>query len=261
MSGPSASRWRVPIIPTGRSKSAENGNGRLFEWVNLQGANKEMEFQSWFDLQLSGIVAMFGKSMEELWPRSQKSQPFIGTDIEPKAEASKSLGLGDLLTFPQKHFNQILRYKNPAYVFEFVGYEKDDPKPVSDLDRVEVDTWKALNEKRAERGLESLDLTKIKNPADLPMNPQVIQAWQSLQQGMGGMSWGESHFDMRDEEGEEAGNDEEADEEEPEPESGADGGWDEIEAPRSIAGEQNTFRASASAIIIEGRRYDGSRIL
>ena len=96
-----------------------------------------------------------------------------------------------------------------------------------------MDTWKALNEKRAEKGAEPIDISKVKNPADLPMNPQVIQAWQSLrqQQGMGG---GESPFDMGDEDVEEdAGGGEE--EEEQEPEGVGEDGWDEIDAPHGGA--------------------------
>jgi hypothetical protein len=244
MSGPPTSQWRVPIIPSGRSKSAENGNGRLFEWVNLQGTNKEMEFQGWFDLQLSAIVAMFAKSMEELGLHSQKSQPLFSANVEPKMEASKSLGLGDLLAFLQKHFNQILQYKNPAYIFEFVGYERDDPKLTSDIDREEVGVWKTLNEKRAEKGAEPIDLTKVKNPADLPMNVQAVQLWQS-QQGMGAMGGDESPFDIEGEDFEE-GSDEQSDgdegEEGPGTSRGEDdtaggeeedaegGGWDDIEA-------------------------------
>ena len=230
MSGPPTSQWRVPIIPTGRSKNAENGNGRLFEWVNLQGTNKEMEFQGWYDLQLSSIVAMFGKGMEELGLHSQKSQPLLGVNVEPKIEATKSLGLGDLLTFLQKHFNQILQYKNPDFVFEFVGYEKSDPKLILDIDKGEVDSWKTLNEKRIEKGAEPIDLTKVKNPADLPMNVQTVQLWQS-QQGMGGGMDG-SPFDMGDDDFEEGGEGEDTGDgegENPE-ETGEDGGgWDEIE--------------------------------
>ena len=259
MSGPPTSQWRVPIIPTGRSKSAENGGGRLFEWVNLQGTNKEMEFQSWYDLQLSGVVAMFGKSMEELGLHSQKSQPLLGLNVEPRMEASKSLGLGDLLTFLQKHFNQILQYKNPAYVFEFVGYEKDDPKLQLEIMKGEVESVKALNEKRAEMGLEALDITKIKNPADLPMNPQVIQAWQSLQ-GMGG---GDSPFDMGDEDFEEGGEGEDAGggdngeapegageegggAEQPEAEGG---GWDDIEAQHGGAAVKKSLGSAVRIVI------------
>ena len=196
LSGPPGAQWKVPIVPTGRTKQAESG-GRLFEWVNLQGTNKEMEFQNWFDLQLSGIAAMFAKSMEELGLHSQKSQPLIGTNNEPKMEASKSLGLGDLLTFMQKHFNQILQQKNPDYCFEFVGYEKDDLRLVSEIDKTEVDTWKTLNEKRMEKGIDPIDINKVENPADLPMNVQVVQLWQAAKQGdmMGG---GGSPFGMSD---------------------------------------------------------------
>jgi hypothetical protein len=249
MSGPPTSQWRVPIIPTGRSKNSENGGGRLFEWVNLQGTNKEMEFQSWYDLQLSGVVAMFGKSMEELGLHSQKSQPLLGVNVEPRMEASKSLGLGDLLTFLQKHFNQILQYKNPAYVFEFVGYEKDDPRLTLDIMKGEVESIKALNEKRAEIGLEALDISKIKNPADLPMNPQIIQAWQSLQ-GMGG---GDSPFGMMDDEDFEEGEDAEGEGEEgggaEQPGAGG-GGWDEIEARHSGAAVKKSLGSLGAVRIV-----------
>jgi hypothetical protein len=196
LSGPPSSQWKIPIIPSGKDKSSDS-SGRRFEWVNLQGTNKEMEFQAWFDLQLSGVVGMFGFSMEDLGLHSQKSQPLIGVDTSPKQEASKSLVLGDMLGFLQKHFNQILAYKNPAFEFEFVGYEKDDPRLMMEIDKSEVETYTSLNEKRAEKGQEALDLRKIKNPADLPMNPQVIQAWQSLQQG--GSPFGGDMGDMGDE--------------------------------------------------------------
>ncbi|MDR1903942.1 MAG: phage portal protein [Treponema sp.] len=192
LSGPPSSQWKIPIIPSGKDKSSDS-SGRRFEWVNLQGTNKEMEFGNWYDLQLSGVVGMFGFSMEDLGLHSQKSQPLIGVDTSPKQEASKSLVLGDMLGFLQKHFNQILEYKNPAFEFEFVGYEKDDPRLMMEIDKSELETYKSLNEKRAEKGLEPLDFSKIKNPADLPMNVQTAQLWQSQQQGgspfgdMGGM--------------------------------------------------------------------------
>lgn len=181
MSGSPSSQWIVPIIPSGKNEGGEGS--RRIEWINLQGTNREMEFQAWFDLQLSGIVGLFGLSMEDLGLHSQKSAPLIGADLSPKIETSKSLVLGDMLSFLQKHFNKILGYKDDNYVLEFVGYERDDPKVILDMDKEEVASFKTLNEKREERGYKKLDFTKIKNPADLPMNPQVLQAWQGLQQG------------------------------------------------------------------------------
>jgi hypothetical protein len=98
MSGTPTSQWRVPIIPSGKSDTGAEGSRRL-EWVDLQGTDKDMGFQAWFDLQLSGVVALFGSSMEDLGIHSQKSQPLIGLNTAPKQEASKSLILGDLLGF------------------------------------------------------------------------------------------------------------------------------------------------------------------
>jgi hypothetical protein len=227
LSGPPGSHWKVPVVPTGRSKQEGNSGGKLFEWVNLQGTNKEMEFQAWYDLQMSGIAAMFAKSLEELGLHSSKSQPLIGTNNEPKMEASKSLGLGDLLTFMQKHFNQIIQIKNPEFSFEFVGYEKDDLKLVSDIDKTEVDTWKSLNEKRLEKGMEPIDLNDVKNPADLPMSPQVVQLWQATQATQAGGGFGGDSF------GDDIEGDDEADSEEAGQEPDDDA-WSEMEVNKSM---------------------------
>jgi hypothetical protein len=189
LSGPPSSQWKVPIIPSGRDKNVQDG-GRKFEWIDLQGTNKEMEFQSWYDLNLSAVVAMFGFAMEDLGLHSQKSQPFLGLNTEPKQEASKSLVLGDMLGFLQKHFNKILQYKNPDYEFEFVGYERDDPKITLEMDRVEIESYKSLNEKRAEKGMEPIDFKKITNPADMPLNSYTVQLFQGQQQGGGGLLGG-----------------------------------------------------------------------
>jgi hypothetical protein len=180
-------------------------------------------------------------------------------------EASKSLGLGDVLTFLQKHFNQILLYKNPAYVFEFVGYEKDDPKLALEIMEGELRSVKALNEKRAEIGMEAIDITKIKNPADLPMNPLVIQAWHNIQ-GTGGVGGGP--FDVADDDFEEGGLDEDpeegsegesqegdgkeiggAEQPEAEGESAGGGGWGEIDAQHSGAAVKKSLGSAVRIVI------------
>ena len=179
MSGAPSSQWRIPIIPAG--KTGGSGNRQL-EWINLQGTNKEMEFQSWFDLQLSGIVGLFGFSMEDLGLHSQKSAPLIGGNTSPKIEMSKSLVLGDILAFLQKHFNRILSDKNPAYTFEFIGYEKNDVKLVLDLDKGEIESYKTIDEKRKEKGLPPFNEKWSK----VPLNAQAVQMYQSEQEGAAG---------------------------------------------------------------------------
>jgi hypothetical protein len=217
MSGPPTSQWRIPIIPTGKPDGTAEGQ-RRFEWVNLQGNSREMEFQAWYDLQLSGIVSLFGESMESIGLHSQKSQPLLGVSTEPKIDATKSLILGDVLGWLQKHFNQILGAKNPDYELEIVGYERDDPKLGMEIDRAEVGTWKTIDEKRIEKGQEPFK----KSWSEIPLNPYVIQVLGQEQSGgmFGGMG-GPEGMDFGDEE---AGETEDAGEE------GDGGGWDELES-------------------------------
>jgi len=68
----------------------------------------------------------------------------------------------------------------------FAGYERDDPKQVLELAKTAVESFKTLNEARVEQGLPEIDLSKTKNPADVPLNPQAVQMFQAAQQG-GGM--------------------------------------------------------------------------
>lgn len=178
MSGSPVNQWRIPIIPSGEK---ENG----IKWQSLGNTNKEMEYQGWIDFLTSAIVSLFGCSMEELGLHSSKSQPMFEHNDAPKIESSKSSILGTTLTFLQSYINRILEKFFPEYEFEFVGYERDDPKQVLDLDKGEVESYKTLNEKRKEKGLKPLDY----DFANIPLNPQAIQAFQSVQtqQQGGGM--------------------------------------------------------------------------
>jgi hypothetical protein len=186
MSGTPSSQWKIPIVPSGKDKSNESA-GRKLEWVSFDNKNNEMQFQEWYDLQLSAIAAMYGASLEDLGIHSQKTAPLIGNDQTGKITASKTQVLGDTLAFLQKHFNKILDEVDSRYEFEFIGYEIDDPKTQRELDKTDVETIVALNEKRIEKGLNPIDITKIKNPADLPLNVHVVQMWTALQaQGSGG---------------------------------------------------------------------------
>ncbi|MBO7518840.1 MAG: hypothetical protein J6T31_06995, partial [Methanobrevibacter sp.] len=103
-----------------------------------------------------------------------------------RMSAAKSSLLGDLLVFFESYINKIIAKINPEYVIEFVGYEKDNPNTVADLDEKECRTWKTINEKRAEKGLDPIKLEDVKNGADLPMNVQLVQLFQSqnAQEGM-----------------------------------------------------------------------------
>lgn len=173
MSGSPANQWRVPIVPSGVSK--ENGGG--IKWVQLGGNNRDMEFSNWLDFLVSNVVALFGCSMEEMGLHSQKSQTMFEKEGKTQVEQSKSTILGDTLSFLQDYVNRILDIAYPDYQLEFVGYEKDDPKAIVDIDKAETEAYKTLNEKREEKGLKKLDAEW----ADIPMNPQAVQLFQSAQ--------------------------------------------------------------------------------
>lgn len=181
MSGTTANQWRVPIIPAGNGTSGENNS---IKWVSLGGTNKEMEFQGWLDFLTSAIVSLFGCSMEELGLHSSKSQPIFEHNTTPEIEASKSLVLGDMLSFLQQYINQILEKAYPGYEIEFVGYERDDPKLILDLTKTELESFKTLNEVRKEKGLKPIEADWADK---CPANPQFVQMYQSAQMDGGGM--------------------------------------------------------------------------
>lgn len=195
MSGGPVNQWRIPIIPAG-------GKDNSIEWKAMN-TNREMEFQAWLDYLTSAVISLFGCSADELGIQSQKSQSVIENGAGDRIQAAKSALLGDILGFLESYLNRIVKKINPDYCLEFVGYEKDNPNTVADLDEKECRTWKTINEKRAEKGLDPIDLSKVNNGADLPMNVQLVQIFQANQANAGmGEDGGEGAWDEYGEGGE-----------------------------------------------------------
>jgi hypothetical protein len=181
MSGNPTSQWRIPIIPSGVKKG--DGSGGI-KWVQLGGTNKEMEYQNWLDFLTSSVCAIFGPSIDDLGLHSSKSQPMFDGDDKFKHRENKSRILGNILGYLQAYINRIIATVNPDYELEFVGYEREDPKELLDLDKTEVETFKTLNEKREEKGLKALDFEW----ANIPLSPQAVQLYSASQGGMSGMA-------------------------------------------------------------------------
>jgi len=234
MSGTPSNQWRVPIIPAGNGTGGEQNS---IKWVSLAGTNKEMEFQGWIDLLMSAIVSSFGCSMEELGLHSSKSQPVFERNTAPEIEASKSLILGDMLTFLQQYLNKIIEIAYPGYEIEFVGYERDDPKQILDITKGELESYKTLNEVRKEKGLKPIEAEWADK---CPANPQFVQMYQASQMNAdGGME------DMG-EEGEDLGG-EEAPEEGAEIEEGGnvdEDAWNDISPEESEKSEGGNIQKS-----------------
>ncbi len=183
MSGGPLSKWHVPIIPAGRGieGNASEGN-RKFEWVSLQGSNKDMEFSQWTEFLWSSIAALFGVDLEELGIRTSKSTTLLGQNVQPRLEASKSRGLGSMLGFIESHLQKILDMVDPKYDFEFVGYERDDPIQKYDMRERQLRTTKTLDELRKEDG----DKPFNQPWSSIPLNPYIVQLYQQAAMGGGG---------------------------------------------------------------------------
>jgi hypothetical protein len=184
LSGNPTSQWRIPIIPSGRKKS--EGNNTI-KWVPLNSTNNEMQFQQWNDYLSSAVCSVWGTSIDDIGLQTSKAQPLFNGEAKHKYTENKSRVLGNILGYLQAYLNRIIEKVNVNFELEFVGYEKEDPKEILELDKMELETIKTLNEKREEKGLKAIDITQIKNPADLPMNPQVVQLFTQSQGGMSGM--------------------------------------------------------------------------
>jgi hypothetical protein len=178
MSGGPVAKWHIPIVPAGRGSSNGEGNeSRRFEWVSLQGSNKDMEFSQWTEFLWSSITAIFGVDLEEMGIRTSKSASVIGQNTAPRLEVSKSRGLGFMLGFLQGHLQRILDKVDPRYQFEFVGYEKDDLVQKGQIRESQLRTSKTIDDLRKEDG----DKPFNQPWSTIPLNPYVVQLLQGSQ--------------------------------------------------------------------------------
>lgn len=203
MSGNPTQQWRIPIIPAGGGTSGDTANN--IEWKQLGGTNQEMQFSQWLDFLVSGIVCLFGCSVDELGLSSGKSQAIIDNDKSGMLRESKSNILGTTLAFLQSYTNRILEVIFPDWEMEFVGYERDDPNALTDIAKKKLESYMTLNEVRKEMGLKPID----QEWADMcPANPQFTQMYQAANaQNMGGDGGMEDMGDFGDEPGEDGGED------------------------------------------------------
>lgn len=184
MSAGPAAKWRIPIVPSG----IQGGEGkRGLEWVNFRTSNRDQEFIEWLDFVWSSVAALFGIDLEELGIRTKKGTSVMADNVTPRIEASKARGLSNTLSFLESHFQKVLDRFDDRFDFEFVGYEKDDPKVKMDLLEAELRTYRSIDDIRTERDEKPYG----EKWSQIPLNQYVMQMIQSEQQAaMGGMMGG-----------------------------------------------------------------------
>lgn len=189
MSAGPAAKWRIPIVPSG----IQGGDGkRGLDWVSFRTSNRDQEFTEWLDFVWSSVGALFGVDLEELGIRTKKSSAVFGNNVAPRIETSKARGLSTTLTFLESHFQKILDRFDDRFDFEFVGYERDDPKAKNDQLEAELRTYRSIDDIRIERDQKPYE----EEWSQMPLNPQVVQIFlakkqQEQQEKMGAMGGGQ----------------------------------------------------------------------
>lgn len=175
MSGGPASKWKIPIIPGG---AGADGKGNSLQWVNFRNTNREMEFVEWTSLLWSAVAALFGVDLEEIGINSSKSKPVLADNTAPRIEASKSRGLSQTLSTLESHYQQILERIDDRLDFEFVGYERDDPKVKSDQRKADLESIKTIDELRIEADMKPFN----EDWSGMPLHPQAVAIYQAGKQ-------------------------------------------------------------------------------
>jgi len=213
-------KFRIPVIPSGKE-----GVGMDFQ--KLGDNNREMEYHKLMQMVMSIKATVFGIDLAELGIKSDDSQALIGDSGEPRIQHSKDSGLGSLLMYLENVFNKILRKVDEDYRFEFVGVKDDDIEKEARARKQQIETYRTINEVRAEEGLDEID----EDYANVVLNPQAVSIYNAAKQAemMGGMG-GEEGEEGEEEYGAFGGTEEEEDEGEeqagagePEEEEGAGG--------------------------------------
>ncbi len=152
-------QWRIPLL---------NGDVKV---LDLLKSNRDMEYQKFMDTVASIICAVYGISPEELGLRFTTGGSIMTDNADPKQKSSRSRGLNDLLGDIAGTINKLMRLCGWAdkYVFEFTGIEPADKAENSKLRKEAVETYKTVNEARAEEDLEPIE------GGDILLNSVFIQ--------------------------------------------------------------------------------------
>lgn len=164
--------WKTPVL-----------NAEDIEYINLQTANKDMEYMQWiqFLVRLAcGVYLIDPAEINFDMPRGLDStNPLIESSNEAKLRASKDRGLYPLLRFIQRAINESIVYKiDPDFEFRFAGINARTIEQQQASLIQGVNSYQTLNEVRAKDDLPPLPF------GDTPLNPTYVSMVQAQQQMM-----------------------------------------------------------------------------
>jgi len=166
--------WRTPIL----------AGMEEVKWIPLSQTQRDLEFHLWMDYCIKIICGVFLIDPSEInfdisQSRSEGS-PMFTSKNEHKVKQSKDRGLRPLLRFIEDIINDILSEVTDKYIFMFVGLDEDSRREDNERYKLEIETYRSINEIRTENGLEPIKLSftvgdKVIEPYDIPLSPHAMQ--------------------------------------------------------------------------------------
>ncbi len=134
--------WRSMVAGVQNSHKVPIFEGQDINWVNMQMANKDMEFQMWNEFLMLMTCAVYRIDPSEAGFRFKQQGDIFGQDGQrERLEHSKDKGLKPLLAMVQKEIN---KYKvselNPKFEFAWTGIDIEDETAILNNDKTKVDS-------------------------------------------------------------------------------------------------------------------------
>ena len=166
----SQSRWSVPIIPSGAKDSS-------LSWQSMGNNNQEMQYSKWLDYLTTGMTSIFGVDLESMGLKTDQGAKIMEGGSAEGKKYSDDKGIGNCLTWLERHLQNLLDAIDPQFKFTFYGFEQDDAQDSRDAIESQLKTFKSLNDVLKEQ-----DMPLCKEPwADIPglQNPQYTQLYMA----------------------------------------------------------------------------------
>ena len=173
--------WRQMIAGVANSHKIPVFSGIDLEWIDLQGTNKDMEFQQWMEFLIIMLCSVFTIDPSELgYQFNKQSQMFGQQGVKERLEHSKKKGLKPLLLFWEKIITKwIVSEIDSEYEFSFTGIDTENEAEAVDLDSKKLTSGQVSFESVFEK-----NMGRPYNPAkDTILNPVFLQMQQMKQYG------------------------------------------------------------------------------
>lgn len=173
--------WRQMIAGVNNSHKIPVFSGIDLEWIDLQGTNKDMEFQQWMEFLIIMLCSVFTIDPSELGYQFQKQAQLFGqTGQKERIQHSKKKGLKPLLLFLEKVLTKwIVSEIDSNYELIFTGIDTE-----SEMELVEMESKKmAAGMVSLEDAFEKENGRKFNPKKDTILNSVYLQSKQMAMYG------------------------------------------------------------------------------